>query len=719
MSHPSASNFDSWSLQKWLREAGAFFYHPATLVKNYRREHIRPDLLAGVTVAVVLLPQAIAYALIAELPLQMGLYAAVVAAIVGILWGSSYHLHTGPTNATSLLVLSTLTTVAVPGTEAYIAAAGLLALMVGVARLGLGLAHLGVLAYFVADSVVIGFTAGAGVLIGAGQLRHWFRLDSGEGTHFWGLISTFLSQLAEIHWPSFLIGLIVITLIIGLRRYKPHWPGALIGIIVTAAIVSLLRLDQQGVIVLGELPRGLPPLIDLSQLNLRLIGPLSTGALAIAAIGLVESISIGRAIAARSGQHLDSNQEFVGQGLANIAAGLFSGFAVSGSFTRTAVNYEAGAKTPLAVVASGLFVLLAVLLLAPLAAYLPRAALAGAIVMIAYNMVDRKEIRRIWRTSRGDSGIMVATFLGTLFLPLEFAVLSGVLVSFGRYIARTSTPPVHSVLPDKQFAHFVYEPAKPVCPQLAVLTIEGSLYFGACHHVEEEIRHNLEMHPEQNILLLRMHRVNLCDISGVHTLETIVRLYRQRGGAVFMVGVRHEVWQKFKASGFARFMGLDHFPSQERAIEHIFYKVMDPAVCIYGCRVKIWKECQSLPKSYNPDFVPVGSLIPARTVIAHVDPQMLWQRLNEGESRPRIIDVREPVEFNQGHIPNAELIPMPQILRHEVKLPRDQELILVCRTGRRTTQIIHTLQKEGYRNLSNMAGGMVAWEAAGLPAVIE
>ncbi|MBK9054513.1 MAG: STAS domain-containing protein [Chloroflexi bacterium] len=704
---------------QWLKEAGHYLYRPVAIFRDYSPNHLRLDMIAGLTVAVVMLPQAIAYALIAELPPQMGLYAAIVASVVGVLWGSSSHLHTGPTNAASLLVLSTLTTVAVAGTPEYIAAAGLLAIMVGVARLGMGLARLGVLVNFVADSVVIGFTAGAGVLIGAGQLRHWLRLPGSSSDEFLSILGALLTHLSESHLPSLLIGLGVVVLILFLRRTKPTWPGALIAMVLASLLVATLNLDGQGVITLGELPRGFPPLADFTQFNLRLIGPLSTGALAIALIGLVEAMSIARAIAARSGEHLDSNQEFVGQGLANIAAGLFTGYTCSGSFTRSAVNYSAGAKTPLAVVFSGVFVLLALLLFAPLAAYLPRAALAGTIIVIAYTMIDRQEMKRVWRTSRGDSGIMVATFLATLFLPLEFAVLAGVLASFGRYIARTSTPPVHSVLPDEQFAHFVHKPEKPVCPQLAVMTIEGSLYFGACHHVEEEIRHNMEMHPEQKLLLLRMHRVNLCDISGLHMLETIVRLYRQRGGDVFMVGVRHDVWEKFTASGFTRFLGVDHFPSQERAIEHIFYQVMDPGVCIYQCRVKIWKECQSLPKSYNPKGVPSGTLVPVTARIAHVEPQELWERVGGDGSRPRIIDVREPEEFATGHIPEAQLIPMPKIMSREVKLPRDEEIVLVCRTGRRTTQIIYALQKDGYKNLANMTGGMVAWETAGLPAVIE
>lgn len=707
------------AVKHWFDDEGAYFYRPLTIFKSYHRSYLGPDLIAGVTVAVVMLPQAMAYALIAELPPQMGLYAAIVASIVGVLWGSSSHLHTGPTNAASLLVLSTLTAVAAVGTSEYIAAAGLLALMVGVIRLGMGLARLGILVNFVADSVIIGFTAGAGVLIGVNQLRHLLRLDLPNIPGFLATLRNLAQTYSEAHLLSLGLGLFVGLSILLLRRFKPTWPGAFIGMVLATTAVALFGLDKQGVLVLGELPRGLPPLVNLSTFNPSLIGSLSTGALAIALIGLVEAMSIARAIAAQSGEHLDNNQEFVGQGLSNIAAGLFSGYTCSGSFTRSAVNYGAGAKSPLAVIFSGLFVLIAVLLFGTSAAYLPRTALAAVIIMTAYYMIDRKEIGRIWHTSKGDSAIMIATFLATLFLPLEFAVLAGVLVSFGLYIAKTSAPPVHSVLPDEAFSHFVYEPDKPVCPQLGVLTIEGSLYFGACQHVKDEIRANLTAHPDQKFLLLRMHRVNLCDISGLHTLEAIVRLYRQRGGDVFMVGVRRHVWEKMQASGFDTLLGIDHFLSQERAVAHIFYKILDPALCIYKCRVKIWQECQSLPKSHTPNGIPLGTLLPPNTEIPQLSPEALWQKLQREEGRPLIIDVREPKEFEKGHLPHANLIPMPLLLGKEQTLPKDEEIMLVCRTGRRSMQVLYALQQEGHHNLTNLQGGMVAWEKDGLPIVFD
>jgi SulP family sulfate permease len=714
---PTISNFG----RQFLDEYAAYFRRPLDIFRRYQRKDLRPDLLAGLTVAVVMLPQAIAYALIAELPPQAGLYAAIVASIFGVLWGSSSHLHTGPTNAASLLVLSTLLPIFTPGSPEYLAAAGLLAVMVGVARLFMGLARLGMMVNFVADSVVIGFTTGAGILISVGQLRYLFRVEVTTDPVFYNILGQIISRLPETHFPSMMIGAGTILVIVLLQWRAPKWPAALLGMILAATAVALLNLDENGVAVLGKLPRSLPPLARLPLLDLNLIRQMSTGALAIAAIGLVEAMSIARSIASQSGEHIDNNQEFIGQGLANIAAGFFSGYTTSGSFTRSAVNYNAGARTPLAVVFSGIWVMLAVLLLAPLAAFLPRAALAGVLLVTAYKMIDRKEIRRIWETSKGDSMIMAATMIATLLLPLEFAVLTGILVSFVRYIHTTSSPAVHTMLPDEEFRHFTYKPRQPTCPQLAVLTIEGSLYFGATAHVEEEIRHNLDTNPYQRFLLLRMHQVNHCDISGLHMLETIVRLYRQHGGDVFMVGVREAVWEKIRLSHFDELLGLSHFLSQERAVEHIFFKAMDPGICIYNCPHKIWRECQSLPKSDRVTAVPTGVLVPETAVIPNIQPQTLWHSLSSSdEPCPLVIDVREPYEFERGHVPHAQLMPMPQIMNGEITIPTRQKVVLVCRSGRRSTQILYKLQTEQrYHNLSNLDGGMIAWEAAGLPTVID
>ncbi|MBN1937667.1 MAG: SulP family inorganic anion transporter, partial [Anaerolineae bacterium] len=459
----------------YIRQVLTFFARPIILLRTYRVANLRYDLIAGLTVAIISLPQSIAFALISELPAQVGLYTAIVGSIVGALWGSSNHLQTGPTNTTSLLVLSTLLAVAQPNTPEYLAAAGMMALLVGLFRLLLGLARLGVLVNFVSDSVIVGFTSGAGILLIFNQIRNLLRLEIPSTPTLWQTIPLIVTHLLQTHWPSLLIGAATIAIIVVLRRINPRWPGPLIAMVAASAVVALLGLDAQGVRIVGAMPHGLPQLARLPLGDWKLASQLATGSLAIAVIGLVETISIARMVAARTGQRLDSNQEFVGQGLANIASAFFSGYTCAGSFTRTPVNYEAGARTPLASAFSGLLVLVVMLVLAPLAAYVPLAALAGTLMLTAYGLIDKTKIARVWRSAPGDRLIMIVTCAGALALPLQYAVLSGIALSVGYYLIRTSKPRVHTVLPDDQFRHLSHQPGKPPCPQFSIVEVLGDM----------------------------------------------------------------------------------------------------------------------------------------------------------------------------------------------------------------------------------------------------
>jgi sulfate permease, SulP family len=701
-----------------IRETLSYFLQPVRFIRSYQVQNLRPDALAGLTVAIVLLPQAIAYALIAELPPQVGLYSAILAAIVGGLWGSSSHLHTGPTNATSLLVLATLLPLAQPGSPEFLIAAGLLAVLVGIFRLVMGVAHLGVLVNFVSDSVIIGFTTGAGVLIGINQLRHLLRLEFPSSPGLIDTLQSIFQNLPETHWLTLGIGLGVVALLVILQRVNPDLPGPLISMALATLVVFIFGLDEIGIKTIGQLPRELPPLTKL-PLNLELIAQLSSGVLAVGAIGLVEAMSTARSVASFSGQRLDSNQEFVGQGLANIACGLFSGYTVSGSPSRSMVNYRSGAKTSLAGIFSGVFVLVSMFLLAPAAAYLPQAALSGVLIYTAYRMVDRQEIARIWRGARGDALILAITLFGTLFLPLQFAVLSGILSSFALYIIRTSVPRVIPVLPDDNFRHFLHQPEKPQCPQLAIIDILGDLYFGAVNHVEKTLLDRLEKNPDQRFLLLRMQNVLQCDISGIHALETILRAWRDHGGDVYMVRVHKPVLDRMKRTGFHRQLGEDHFLDEDSAIAHLFYRVLDPAICIYESEVRAFRECQNLPKRLLPEDsnIPLYTEIPHGQV-NHIEPHRLWEELH-GENPPLVIDVREPREFKQGHISQAKLIPLLDLLANHHKLPEERPVVFVCGGGRRSARATYLYQSKGYENLRVLRGGMSAWEAAGLFEAIE
>lgn len=699
--------------------AGQYLLQPVRLLKNYDiRNNIRADMMAGLTVAVILLPQAIAFAIIADLPPQMGLYAGIVGAVFGALFCSSDQMQTGPTNAMSLLVFGALTGVVASDTQQYIIAAGLMAVMAGVLQLVMGLARLGMLVNFVSHSVVVGFSTGAGILIAIRQLSTFFGLDLPRLGSF-ETIWVVARSLPESHPATAQIGIGVVILLILIRWYNNRLPSALITMVLASVIVFVLNLDANGVATIGELPTSLPPLARLPLTDLSLIADLSAGALAVGAIGLVQTMAISRSVAAQSGQRIDSNQEFVAQGIANIFSGFFTGYSLSGSFARTAVNYKSGAKSPMAALFSGLFVLIALLTITPLAAFLPRTALAGVLIVTAYGMIDQAEIKRIIQSRSGDTIIMLVTLFGTLFLEIEFAVLSGIVLSLLLYIYRTSTPRVQAVLPDRKFKHFTYQPDQSECVQLGVIEIKGDLYFGAVNYVEDFILDHAHKHPEQRFLLLRMHNVNHIDFSGIHMLENVVRTYRAKGGNVFMVRINRRVNTVMAQSNFDKFLGHECIIDEDEAIEHLFHRHLDPAVCIYECPFRVFKECQNLPK--RSDLISLPSIqVNGDRDLHTISPTQLWNDLHGvAEKRPFVIDVREPREFRSGHIIEANSIPLAKILRQTDLIPQSERLVLVCRTGRRSRRAAFALKNAGFEEFEILDGGMLAWEADGKLEAID
>jgi SulP family sulfate permease len=716
---------DKVAVQRAFKPAVRYLKRPYTILRSYDRQNLRPDLIAGITVAVILAPQAIAFALMANLPPEMGLYAAVVGAFFGALWGSCAQLFTAPTNTISLLVFASLATVVEPGTQTFILAAGLMAVMVGVLQLVLGIARLGMLVNFVSHSVIVGFASGAGILIIINQISPLLGITTSRD-NILATTEGLIRHLADIHWITAVIGLLAMVIILAIKRINPRLPATLIAMIITSALVAIFSLQDKGVTTIGQLPMGLPPLADMPILNLNLIGSLSAGALAVAAISLVQTTAVAHSVSAQTGQRLDSNQEFVGQGLANIAMGFFSGFAGSGSFSVTAVNLANGARSALAAVFAAGFILISLFTVGPLTAYLPRAAVAAALIVTAFTMIDRTEIRRILHSNLGEGAILIATLAGTLFLEIQFAVLLGILLSFVLYILRTSTPRVHEVKPDNNYKHFLYQPEKAGCPQLGIIEILGDLYFGAVHHVEEYILDHADKHPEQRYLLIRMHNVNDCDFSGIHMLESVVKTYRERGGDVFLVRPQYRVKQIFATTDFVEnILGVDHVLDKDGAITHIFYHILDPAICIYECPVRVFQECANLPKRIAITGIPHDHEVVSEN-LRSIKPRDLWQQLHTpallnqppanqtGMAPPLVVDVREPREFRQGHIAQAHSIPLATILSREIQLPVDQQIVLVCRSGRRSRRAAAALQNIGCANVTIMEGGMQAWEADGL-----
>lgn len=555
--------------------------------------------MAGLTGAIVVLPQGVAFAVIAGMPPEYGLYAAMVPAIIAALWGSSWHLVSGPTTAASIVLFSGLSALAEPATAEYVTLAITLTFMVGVTQLVMGVVRMGTLVNFISHSVVIGFTAGAALLIALNQLKNFFGVEIARGLMFHEVFISFYGQLADIN--PYITGVAVVTLITGIlvKRYLPRIPYMIVAMVVGSLVSVVLNLlygqEHTGIETVGALPAQLPPLSapDLSLTTIKELAPLTVAATLFA---LTEAVSIARSLAARSGQHLDGNQEFKGQGLSNIVGSFFSAYVATGSFNRSGVNYEAGARTPLAAVFAGLALIVIMLLVAPYAAYLPNAAMAGILVLVAWGLIDFHHIAQIIRTSRSETAVLGVVFFSTLFLDLEFAILLGVLLSLVVYLSRTSRPAVRVRVPDpdKPRREFTTNPELPECPQFKMVRIDGSLFFGAVPYVAERLRDFEQRQPLQKHLLIIAKGINFLDVAGAEFIAAEAKKRRAQGGRLYLYEVKEGVCEALKRGGFVETIGEENiFESKTVAIRTIFDQ-LDREICS-RCDKRIFQECQSLP----------------------------------------------------------------------------------------------------------------------------
>ncbi|UCF94064.1 MAG: SulP family inorganic anion transporter [Desulfobacterales bacterium] len=573
-------------------------------MRPYGRRYLKADVFAGLTVAVVALPQSMAYALIAGLPVQYGLYASIVPAVAGSLWGSSAHLITGPTTAVSLVVFSTLGDMAPPGGAAYLELAFVLAFLIGIVQIAMGVARLGALLDFVSHAVLLGFTAGAAVLIAFKQLPGLLGIKVPGGGFFFEALFRLLTRIHQLHPATVILGAVTIAVILGLKKYRPHWPGTLVAMVLVGTAVAVFNLDSRGVAVVGAIPRRLPPFHLPSLTAAEQVGRLMPGALAIAILGLVEAVSIAKTIADVTRQRVNVNQEFIGQGLANIGASLFSGYPGSGSFTRSAVNFRAGGKTPMSAIVSALAIAVTVLAAAPLAAKLPLAALSGVLIVVAYELIRQKDIVRTVRATRSDAAVLVITFLSTLLLSIEFAIYVGMLLSIGLHLAKTSHPRIYSVVPDLATGKLVGSAHGQTCCQMDIIQIEGSLFFGSATFVLDDLQRRLRHHPDAANLLIRMHHVNTMDASGIHVLEIVLDQIRRWGGGLYFSGVNHRVFLVLKNSGLLRDIGETRIRSATgHAIRQAMRETFCPGICA-TCEVAVFQECPELKQGNWEIFGP-------------------------------------------------------------------------------------------------------------------
>jgi SulP family sulfate permease len=583
-------------------------------VKDLSARTLRADGMAGLLGAVLVLPQGIAFATLAGLPPEYGLYTAIVPCIIAALFGSSWHVMSGPTNANSLALFAMLSPLTLAFSPAYIQMALVVTVMVGVMQWLIGTLRLGTLANFISPAALFGFTSGAAVLIAVYALPDLLGIGS-AGEHGAGaLLRHVASQWTSAQPAALAVAAVTVLVALALRRWRPHWPYMLAGLVSATLFAWVAAGQTQGasfsslrMVGAIEVPW---PHFSVPKISLSSVSELLGLAFALTIVALGQSISIAKAVAARSGQRIDANREFRGQGLSNIVGGFFSSYVSCGSMNRSMPNLQAGARTPLASVFSALLLLALVAVSAPLLAKIPMAALAALLLVVAMSLLDLPRWRQLLQLSRTEFGVALATMLATVTIRLEIAILLGTLLSLMSFLYRTSRPAMRtmgfdSTSPDRQFVVLEDAPTSttavsveahklPECPQLKLLRMEGEVYFGATQHVADTLHALRHLPQPQKHLLVMGKSMNFIDLAGAELWEAELNARRAMGGDLYFHRPRPEVISMWQTTGFTRLLGPEHqFPDKRTAIATIFHK-LDPEICRY-CTARVFWECKTVP----------------------------------------------------------------------------------------------------------------------------
>ncbi|MAM61360.1 MAG: sulfate transporter, partial [Maritimibacter sp.] len=543
------------------------------------RETLRKDAVAGLTGAAIVLPQGVAFALIAGLPPEYGLFSAIVVGVIAALWGSSRVMVSGPTTAISALVFVTLSGFATAGTPAFIALAITLTLMVGIIQLIAGLAGLGALIAFVSHSVIVGFTAAAAVLIAVSQLPAIIGVEVERGGEVVERISRLIPELGGIHWSALVVGAVTLAGVIVMQRIDKRIPAFILALVL-GSLVALLPVWPDGQIAFFDPLTSVVPALTVPSFDLDLWGQLLPGAAAIAFVGLLEAISIGKTFAGRRGEKYDSNQELIGQGLSNTVGSFTQCYAGSGSFTRSGVNMESGAQTPLAAVFASVILLAALLVVGPLVRFVPVPAMAAVILYVAWRLVNVAEIRHILESSRSETVILLSTFLTGIFSELDFAIMVGVLVSLVVFLKDSSQPLVAVGAPMVANGRRVFRNAEaldlPECPQIRMMRVEGPIFFASVEHIEREFDRIEARAETRQSRILNLKGVNKIDLAGADFLIDRGKKARRQGRDLHLVAVAAPTLRALERLGVTRFLGEDNIhPHKTEAIAEAVHRAED------------------------------------------------------------------------------------------------------------------------------------------------
>ena len=573
---------------RWLPSAPILVWGRA-----YNKESFTHDLVAALIVTVMLIPQSLAYALLAGLPPEVGLYASVAPLLLYAVLGSSRVLAVGPVAVVSLMTAAAVAEHAATGTHAYWQVAITLAFLSGGMLLLMGLLRLGFLANFLSHPVISGFISASGLLIAASQLKTLMGIKA-EGHNFVELLSALVQQISQTHILTFAVGVTATVFLFWVRKgLKPlliRWglqaraadmtakAGPVAAIALTTVLAWQLDWQGQGMKLVGTVPQGLPPL-TAPLWDLALWQKLLVPALLISVVGFVESVSVGQTLAAKRRQRIEPDQELVALGAANLSSAFTGGFPVTGGFARSVVNFDAGAVTPAAGVYTAVGITLASLFLTPALYYLPQATLAATIIVAVLSLVDMSIFKQTWGFSKPDFVAVSATLLATLLIGVEQGLVTGVVVSLALFLWRASRPHIATVglVPGTEHFRNVTRHEVRVSPRLLCLRVDASMFFANARGIEDRVNAEVATRPELKHVLLQCSAVNDIDASAMESLEAIAQRLTQAGIALHLSEVKGPVMDKLNRTDFVSHLSGQVFLTNFQAIEALTPEVLRPA----------------------------------------------------------------------------------------------------------------------------------------------
>lgn len=553
--------------------------------KTYNQLSLTNDLVAAVIVTIMLIPQSLAYAMLAGLPPQMGLYASILPITLYAIFGTSRALAVGPVAVVSLLTAASISRIAAPGSEEYIFAAITLAFLSGVFLLAMGIFRLGFMANFLSHPVIAGFITASGIIIAASQLKNIFGIEA-HGHNLVQILSSMSGYLGEINWITATIGILtaaflfwvrkgLLPLLRGLGLPKRTAEiiaktGPVAAIVATTLLVWAFDLKSAGVKIVGAVPQGLPPL-TVPGFSLELWTSLLSSAVLISVIGFVESISVAQTLAAKKRQRIDPDQELIGLGAANIGAAFTSGFPVTGGFSRSVVNYDAGADTPAAGAYTAVGLMFASLFLTPLIFFLPKATLAATIIVAVLSLVDFSILGKAWRYSKADFIAVAATMFITLVVGVEVGVITGVLVSILIHLYKSSRPHIATVgqVPNSEHFRNVLRHDVITHPNILTVRVDESLYFANARFLEDYLFERVARRTELRDVILMCSAINAIDMSALESLEAINERLCDMGVSFHLSEIKGPVMDQLVDTDFLKYLTGEIFLSQKIAVDRL------------------------------------------------------------------------------------------------------------------------------------------------------